>query len=190
MWHCGNISLYFVFCSGIYRKSLITIIKHTEIYIVKELKCRWFIRTHMGDFVSEILAKESMVLVCGIRFQYVFRDPNSLQCLNIDYDVTWLIGGCMYWFNLMYALCMMCVYCVFSWLHYGPLTRYVQLQVAHAPGMPGTFPPAADFTGNHKLAIPAYITARAWRTCRDACRDRLHALTEKMFPAFPAHAHL
>ena len=27
----------------------------------------------------------------------------------------------------------------------GPLTRYVKLQVAHAPGMPGTFSPAADF---------------------------------------------
>ena len=55
---------------------------------------------------------------------------------------------------------------------HGPLTRYVKLQVAHAPGMPGTFPPAADFKGNRYLAIPACITARAWRTCRDACRDR------------------
>ena len=31
---------------------------------------------------------------------------------------------------------------------HGPLTRYAKLQVAHAPGMPGTFPPAADFKGN------------------------------------------
>ena len=30
----------------------------------------------------------------------------------------------------------------------GPLTRYVKLQVAHAPGMPGTFSPAADFKAN------------------------------------------
>ena len=38
--------------------------------------------------------------------------------------------------------------------------------VAHAPGMPGTFP-------HHRgKAIPTRITARAWRTCRDACRDR------------------
>ena len=29
----------------------------------------------------------------------------------------------------------------------------------------------------------------AWRTCRDACRDRLPAVTGKTFPAFPAHAH-
>ena len=34
-------------------------------------------------------------------------------------------------------------------LHFnGPLTRYVKLRVAHAPGMPGTFFPAADFKGN------------------------------------------
>ena len=73
--------------------------------------------------------------------------------------------------------------------HHGPLTRYAKLQVAHAPGMPGTFSPAADFEGNRYLAIPACITARAWRTCRDACRDRLPAVTGKTFPAFPAHAH-
>ena len=74
-------------------------------------------------------------------------------------------------------------------LGHGPLTRYVKLQVAHAPGMPGTFSPAADFKGNRWLAIPTCITARAWRTCRDACRDRLPAVTGKTFPAFPAHAH-
>ena len=44
---------------------------------------------------------------------------------------------------------------------HGPLTRYVKLQVAHAPGMPGTFSPAADFKENRLLAIPACITARA-----------------------------
>ena len=43
--------------------------------------------------------------------------------------------------------------------YHGPLTRYVKLQVAHAPGMPGTFSPAADFKGNRKLAIPTCITA-------------------------------
>ena len=36
---------------------------------------------------------------------------------------------------------------------------------------------------------PAPIKLTAWRTCRDACRDRLHAVTGKTFPAFPAHAH-
>ena len=70
-----------------------------------------------------------------------------------------------------------------------PLARYVKIRVAHAPGMPGTFSPAANFKRNYYIAIPACITARAWRTCRDACRDRLPAVTGKTFPAFPAHAH-
>ena len=35
-----------------------------------------------------------------------------------------------------------------EWLFHGPLTRYVKLQVAHAPGMPGTFSPSADFKEN------------------------------------------
>ena len=71
---------------------------------------------------------------------------------------------------------------------HGLLTRYVKLRVAHAPGMPGTFFPAADFKGNRKLAIPACISARASRTCRDSCRDRLPAVAGKTFPAFPGHA--
>ena len=31
---------------------------------------------------------------------------------------------------------------------YGPLTIYVKLRIAHAPGMPGTFSPPTDFKGN------------------------------------------
>ena len=60
-------------------------------------------------------------------------------------------------------------------LFHGSLTRYVKLRVAHAPGIPGTFSPpfSTDFKGNRQLAIPACITARASRTCRDACRERV-----------------
>ena len=48
---------------------------------------------------------------------------------------------------------------------YGPLDRYRKLWVAHAPGMPGAFP-------HHRgLAISTCITARAWRTCHEKCRD-------------------
>ena len=32
--------------------------------------------------------------------------------------------------------------------------------------------PAAEFKGNRFLAIPAWITARTCRTCRDTCWDR------------------
>ena len=56
-------------------------------------------------------------------------------------------------------------------------------------GNAGNVSPAADFKGNSQLAIPACITARASRTCRDACRDRLPAVAGKTFLAFPAHAH-
>ena len=71
----------------------------------------------------------------------------------------------------------------------GPLTRYAKLRVAHAPGMPGTFSRDADFKIKRGLAIPACITARASRTCRDACRNCLPTVAGKTFPAFPAHAH-
>ena len=72
---------------------------------------------------------------------------------------------------------------------HGPLTRLVKLWVAHAPGMPGTFSPAADFKGNRKLAIPICLTAHVSRTCREACRDRLPTVAGKTFSAFTAHAH-
>ena len=39
-------------------------------------------------------------------------------------------------------------------------------------GNAGNVFPATDFRGNRQLAIPACITARASRTCRDACWDR------------------
>ena len=51
------------------------------------------------------------------------------------------------------------------------------------------FSPAADFKGNCWLAIPACITARASRTYRDACWERLSAVVGKTIPTFPAHAH-
>ena len=53
-------------------------------------------------------------------------------------------------------------------------------------GNAGNVFPAIDFKGNRKLAIPACITERASRTCRDACRDRLSPVAGK---TFPAHAH-
>ena len=37
---------------------------------------------------------------------------------------------------------------------HGRLTRYIMLQVAHAPGMAGTFLPTADFKGNSYPGMP------------------------------------
>ena len=39
-------------------------------------------------------------------------------------------------------------------------------------GNAGNLFPATDYKGKRWLTIPACITARAWRTCCDACRDR------------------
>ena len=55
-------------------------------------------------------------------------------------------------------------------------------------GNAGNVYPATDFKGNPQLAISTCITARASRTCRDACRDLWSAVAGKTFPAFPAHA--
>ena len=47
-----------------------------------------------------------------------------------------------------------------------PLDRHVKLRVAMRRGCRERFP-------RHRgLAIPTYVTARAWRACRDACRVR------------------
>ena len=61
--------------------------------------------------------------------------------------------------------CLLHILYIIILLH-GPLARYVKLRIAHAPGMPGTF---SRYRG---IVIPTCITARASRTCRDACRDR------------------
>ena len=62
---------------------------------------------------------------------------------------------------------------------HGPLTRYVKLRVAHAPGMPRMFspPPTTKET--------ASLRSRAWPTCRDACRDCQPAVAGKTFPGIP-----
>ena len=101
----------------------------------------------------------------------------------INWFVTPIIDVCVHYKQCtkIYSIC------------HGPLTRYIKFQIAHAPWMSGTFSPTSDFcvffNGNRQLAIPACITARAWRTCHDACRDRLPPVVGKTFPAFPAHAH-
>ena len=51
-------------------------------------------------------------------------------------------------------------------VHYRPLTRYVKFWVAHVPDCRERFP------HRRGLGIPTCITARASRTCCDACRDR------------------
>ena len=62
---------------------------------------------------------------------------HGMKTLGISHD------ACSHFLSIGTILC----HC--NWYAYhGPLTRYGKLQVAHAPGMPGTFPPAANFKGN------------------------------------------
>ena len=51
-------------------------------------------------------------------------------------------------------------------ISHGSITRYVNFVCPCAGNAGNGFPATAGF------AIPTCITARAWRTCRDACRDR------------------
>ena len=52
-------------------------------------------------------------------------------------------------------------------------------------GNAGNVFPASDFKRNCWLAIPTCITARASRTCRDACRDRWPAVAGENVPGIP-----
>ena len=53
--------------------------------------------------------------------------------------------------------------CVNHFCHHGPLTRYVQVWVAHAPGMPGTFSPSP--TSKESTSM---LSRHASRHVRDA----------------------
>ena len=74
---------------------------------------------------------------------------------------------------------------VLDWLRQWASYQIRKFRVAHAPGMPEKVSPATDFKGTGQLAIPACITARASRTCRDACRDPLPAVAGKKVPDIP-----
>ena len=63
------------------------------------------------------------VVYCLLTVKFNCRANNRVECLSL----------------------MLTTRCV---IYHGPLTRYVRLCVAHAPGMPGTFSPTADFKGN------------------------------------------
>ena len=68
-----------------------------------------------------------------------------------------------------------------------PLTRYGNLRVAHAVGIPGTFspPPTSRKTASKRSRHAAWHVRL---TCRDASGDREPAVAGKTFPVFLAHA--
>ena len=79
-----------------------------------------------------------------------------------------------------------------SWPH-GPLTRYVKLQVTHAPGMPGKFSPAAVFKGNRSIVSDpgihhgTCVTHVPWCMSRSLTCDK--PLPEPMMVSLPTHIY-
>ena len=76
------------------------------------------------------------------------------------------------------------LFCVLLWFGTGRLFPWASYQIRKIAGCTcagnaGNVFPATDFKGNRSLAIPACITARASRTCRDDCRDRLPTVAGK-----------
>ena len=81
-----------------------------------------------------------------------------LTSLGVSLVASWIN------FGKKVALCRLDTRDPFFW--HGPLARYVKLRVRMRRECRERFP------RHRRWAIPTCITARASRTCRDACRDR------------------
>ena len=153
-------------------------------------------KSHNTPFRTEMCTFLFWMVNCGIWDRCIVGFMGLVyyfvHILNLAATFNFISGIYICDFHLNYILSLQTciVECSASnKVYHGPLTRYVKLRVAHALGMNArNVFPATDFNGNRQLATPACITARASRTCRGACRDRLPAVAGKTFPAFPAHA--
>ena len=74
----------------------------------------------------------------------------------------WVIISQYFVSTLLFICALLSVNLLANGAH-GPLTRYVKLWLRIR---------RERFPCHRGLAIPTCITARAWRMCRDACRDR------------------
>ena len=111
-----------------------------------------------------------------------------VACADIDYTNVVVSNFCDLWLlqlssaadwsqtvreDFTYRPSPICGWARYHWKKYvsyvfchGPLARYVKSRVRMRRECRERFP------YHRRLAIPTSITARAWRTCRDACRDR------------------
>ena len=94
------------------------------------------------------------------------RQHEPVRCVVFDHQISW--------------------YPVIQWIN-GSHDLVAIFRTDTLPHRP--YHNSLQFIGR-SFARPACITARASRTCRDACRDRLPTAAGKKFPAFPAHAIL
>ena len=140
------------------------------LYLVKMFTILIFISSGYGLFdlrwFSQLLFLRNIIFI-------------SLRIITVTYN---------YWFP----------FCItFKWKHPGKHLQYndktetwASCQIPRIAGCAcaGNVFPTTEFKWNRQLAIPACITARASRTCHDACRDHQPTVVGKTFPAFPAHA--
>ena len=70
----------------------------------------------------------------------------------------------------------------------GPLTRYIKLRVAHAPGILGTFPPPPLFKGNKQVSDPSMHHGTCSTHVPWCMSGSLTRGGREMFLAFSSHA--
>ena len=120
----------------------------------------------------------------------------SIHVYHIKYARSFVVSALLWLHN---------PFLINSWstFYHRPVTRYVKLQVAHAPVMPGTFslPPTSKATASYVSRYASrhvrdrYLTRNPWASCQIATTHvpwcMLGSLTRsggKTFLAFPAHA--
>ena len=88
---------------------------------------RWFaLVNHNTDSIKIVLVKKTK------KKEWLFKSTFMFLCSNYL--------SCPVWLDFMFSVLFH--HCIHVCCHHGPLTRYAILQVAHAPGMPGTFSPS------------------------------------------------
>ena len=125
--------------------------------------CNYWLQSRMAISINWMVAiiretEAYFMNIIAYQHEMVFILDNLLQRYAW---VSWLFqkkstGG--RWFPLK----------AFPWVSY----QILKIAGCACVGKAGGFFPPLTFKGNRWLAIPTCITARAWRTCRDACRDR------------------
>ena len=80
---------------------------------------------------------------------YVSKNP-SIYFWIIQWNCSWAMSPLSRDSLIAHHRCASPVYII----THGPLARYVKLQVVRAPGMPGTFSPAADFQRKPLVSDP------------------------------------
>ena len=102
----------------------------------------------------------------------------SDQLLTVLSRANWIVNSCFPSDRINLYVFVWCIVCCLTDdddCCNGPLTRYVKLQVAHAPGMPGTFSPRCQFQRKPLVSDPGmhhgtWVTHVPW--CMSGSRTR------------------